>query len=201
MTMPPEDQPKTLSRSPRIPCKGRSTSRGGAPCDAYAVHGATVCSAHGGRAPQVIAAAQRRLAEAKVTQTLSRQLGPIKAVPVRDTLGRLSQLAGEMDAWKLVVGERVAELRELGDGDGRVRPEVLIFERALKNLGRLLVDIGRLDLDERMARLDRATAQAMADLFDRAMVRAGLSPAVQQGVREAFAVEVAALPRAEEMAL
>lgn len=39
----------------------------GQPCRAYAIHGGTVCVAHGGAAPQVKRAAAERLAEARDT--------------------------------------------------------------------------------------------------------------------------------------
>lgn len=44
---------------PGVRCTARRTN--GEPCRAFAVHGATVCVAHGGRAPQVRQAAIDRL--------------------------------------------------------------------------------------------------------------------------------------------
>lgn len=46
----------------RIRCRARSSGSGN-PCRNWAVHGALVCKMHGGRAPQVRAAAARREAE------------------------------------------------------------------------------------------------------------------------------------------
>ena len=43
----------------RVPCGATRTN--GQPCRAWAIHGGTVCATHGGRAPQVVEAARRRL--------------------------------------------------------------------------------------------------------------------------------------------
>jgi hypothetical protein len=45
-------------------CTGHS-SQTGKPCQNYPMHGSTVCSSHGGKAPQVMRAAELRLAEAR----------------------------------------------------------------------------------------------------------------------------------------
>lgn len=42
----------------------------GTPCDAYAITGGRVCSAHGGRAPQVVVAAKLRLLEDSVDRQI-----------------------------------------------------------------------------------------------------------------------------------
>jgi hypothetical protein len=44
---------------PALPCSAKRTN--GKPCQAYAITGGTVCRAHGGAAPQVRAAAHRRI--------------------------------------------------------------------------------------------------------------------------------------------
>lgn len=44
---------------PAVRCSARRTD--GQPCRAFAIHGGTTCVKHGGSAPQVIAAAKRRL--------------------------------------------------------------------------------------------------------------------------------------------
>jgi hypothetical protein len=47
-------------------------ARSGRPCSAFAVTGTTVCRHHGGSAPQVRAAARRRVAEGKVLRIAER---------------------------------------------------------------------------------------------------------------------------------
>lgn len=49
-------------------CRARRTD--GEPCAAQAMRGGSVCRAHGGRAPQVRAAAARRLVDAELQQAV-----------------------------------------------------------------------------------------------------------------------------------
>jgi hypothetical protein len=55
---------------PAIPCKAQT--RTGEPCRNFAILGGRVCHAHGGRAPQVKRAAERRYTEAELWKTLGR---------------------------------------------------------------------------------------------------------------------------------
>lgn len=55
------------------PCTARS-SRTGHPCQAWAMVGQTTCSAHGGRAPQARAAAERRIAMARLEVAVARAM-------------------------------------------------------------------------------------------------------------------------------
>lgn len=58
----------------RLPwAKGcRATRRDGTPCGAYAIRGGTVCRMHGGAAPQVKAAAARRLFDERLARHAAR---------------------------------------------------------------------------------------------------------------------------------
>jgi hypothetical protein len=51
------------------PCKAHRTD--GQPCSNFAMLGGTVCHAHGGRAPRVRAAAERRLAAEKLRKQIA----------------------------------------------------------------------------------------------------------------------------------
>ena len=53
-----------------IPCSARRTN--GEACKNYAMAGATVCHAHGGRAPQVRAAAENRVMIGRISVLLAR---------------------------------------------------------------------------------------------------------------------------------
>lgn len=54
-------------------CTAQRT-RGRGPCRAYAMNGQSVCSAHGGLAPQSRAAADRRLLESWADKEMARQV-------------------------------------------------------------------------------------------------------------------------------
>ena len=61
-----------MSAPQKIRCTARS-SRTGEPCKHWAMKGQTVCQTHGGKAPQNLAAAQRRL-EAAVPNLITELL-------------------------------------------------------------------------------------------------------------------------------
>jgi len=141
-------------------CTGHS-SRTGEPCQAWPVRGAKVCVAHGGRAPQVKAAAERNLAAAAV----SRELARLNLPPVEDPLTELARVAAEVVAWKDAIGAKVNELTELrykaGEGGEQLRSEVALWERALDRCERFLTAMARLNIDERLARISEAQAAAV----------------------------------------
>lgn len=87
-----------------------TAKRSGKRCTHWPMHGSTVCAQHGGKAPQVMAAAQRRLAEqaavvAAATYGLPREVDPGQAL-----LEEVHRTAGHV-AW---LGVQVAGL-ERGD--------------------------------------------------------------------------------------
>jgi hypothetical protein len=79
----------------RVRCTAHRSD--GAPCRAWAIHGGRVCAAHGGRAPQVRAAARRRLESAALTRYLYRRV-PLPAFPAA---WAASALGGDVErmAW------------------------------------------------------------------------------------------------------
>lgn len=157
--------------------------------------GAPVCRYHGGGAPQVKVAAQRRGVDAELER-----MATLVGTPVGNPLTELSRVAGRSRAWMEMLEERVQALLDAQDGDGRcphcgedledaagslryrggageqIRGEVQLYERAMDRLGRLLADIGRLKIDERLAAITSKQADAVI-----AALEAGLNAA---GVRE-----------------
>ncbi len=94
-------------------CTARRTD--GKPCKASAIKGATVCRVHGGSAPQVRAAAQRRLLEAAdpaaaelVRLALNAESARVRLAAVRDLLDR----AGVGDHSDSLDGVLTAEIVE-----------------------------------------------------------------------------------------
>ena len=90
-----------------------------------------------------------------------------------DPLQALLDLAREAAAWKEALRSLVGELTSiryrLATGE-QLRAEVVVYERAMDRLGRLLVDIARLGVEDRLARVAehqlRAVEQAMLDTLD-----------------------------------
>ena len=88
----------------RVRCTAHRSD--GGECQAWAIHGGRVCAAHGGRAPQVRAAARRRLESAALTAYLYRRVPPglVGASPVGWAASVLGGDAERM-AWSdLVLG-------------------------------------------------------------------------------------------------
>lgn len=73
-----------------------ATSRSGAPCKRQAIIGGTVCASHGGRAPQVKAAAARRLALGEAMGELSKLGVPIDVEPADAMLDMVREAAGNV---------------------------------------------------------------------------------------------------------
>lgn len=90
----PSPDPTTRNPSPRR-CTAH-TKRG--PCKAAPIKGGTVCVAHGGRAPQVKAAARRRHARHLAEQDWATYGGPVDTDPASAVLDQLSWTAGHV-AW------------------------------------------------------------------------------------------------------
>ena len=166
-------------------CTARRTN--GDPCRAWAVTGAKVCISHGGGAPQVRAAAARRVAERKAARALS---GITDFAEVSDPVARLRLLSGRAERLVEVLGERVEELRSVGyrsRAGEQLRAELAVYERMMATTGRLLVDLAKLNLDERQARIDEALGRLVIAALMRAFRDVGLPPDVQQALQPAVA--------------
>lgn len=169
---------------PRNPDKKRChahSSRTGDPCKLYAAPGAEVCNKHGGRAPQVKAAAKAR----RVEQDIAKTLGRLQIVPVHDPLTALAGLAGEITAWKELAAERVAALKDLAQrnfasGSDEVRAEIQVYERALDRCVTVLATIARLNIDERLVKISQQQADLVKTALMTALADTGLDRAVQR---------------------
>ena len=77
-----------------------TSRRSGNQCRAQAVLGATVCKMYGGSAPQVKAAAQRRLAEAKLAAAVAQWGGRLDVNPAEALLELVQTKAAEVAYWR-----------------------------------------------------------------------------------------------------
>jgi len=147
------------------------------------VSGTTVCGTHGGRAPQVRAAARRRLVQAEA----EKELGNVEVRPIGDPVVELAELAAEAIA---IYGWAKAKAAE-----GEINADVLaVVERALDRAGKLLEACGRLGLEERRVRLGEAQLDLAAAVIAGVLRRAGIDPdaAEAQGWLEATYAELTA---------
>ncbi len=142
------------------------------------------CSWHGGSSPNgsQSAAAQRMQAET------DRLLHKYDAPAVTDHLEALQRLAGRALALEEVIGERVNALRSIRytdeKGAEQLRAEVAVLERAMDRAGRLLVDIARLNIEERLARVTEQQAEMVKKALGKTLAEMGM-PAAER--RDAMA--------------
>lgn len=151
-------------------CTARST-QSGEQCRNRPVRGATVCSTHGGSAPQV----RQKAAERVLEQQVAREIGKQGWEPVTDPIGAYADNAGEVLAFKDRLRERVETLDDWtlriaamgfggdeGDGDDgkqlmamgeQVRAYVAAYERALDRAERTLARMISLGLDAKAIEL------------------------------------------------
>jgi hypothetical protein len=153
--------------------------------------GATVCSMHGGKAPQVIAAARSRVAEADAV----RQLRAEGYEPTVNPVEELLSLGAEVTALKDVLRARVADLSDvewvtsskLAVED--VRAVVSAYERALDRCERTLTNMLRLDLEQRRIHLAERDAEMIWRAIGAGLAAIGASDHAQT-FRAAFAEEL-----------
>jgi hypothetical protein len=146
---------------------------GGRPCKKWAIAGAVVCTAHGGRTPNIKKAAAMKLAEEHVRREIQslRDVAPLTSLG--DIYDDLLEVAGVCRAWRLVLQDRVSYLTNLHTAETehtgeQVRADVLLFERALERSAKVGEMLARLNLDERRQAIDELDLGA--DMRERAKV-------------------------------
>lgn len=153
--------PQPMDGPPRCGAKNRQ----GEPCLKYPLAGGTRCLFHGGGSPQ----ARRKAAENLLQMRLLKLVpDPDDRAPITDHIEELFLLAEEIKAVKDTLAVMVNDLADIGyrgglqyDDDGRLvgvgteqtRAEFTAYERSLERLGKMLVDIAKLDLDTRRLKI------------------------------------------------
>lgn len=163
----------------------------GEPCKRPPMRGGKVCSSHGGQAPAVKAAAQRRLAEAEATRAVARMTDARGPLSLPDVYRELLSTAGAAVAWQSVLRERVEDLSDYsstsGMGAEQVRADVVLFERAMDRTAKVLELVARLDLDTRLSNISNRDAEILTSVARQAMISAELSPAQTETFNAAMA--------------
>lgn len=146
-----------------------TSSRSGERCRAPAILGGQVCQAHGGRAPQVRAAANRRLVEQEATKELAK----VEVRPIGDPIVALGEVAAEALA--------VLEVAKANAAGAEVDSAwMAMLERSMDRAGKMLEACGRLGLEERRVKLDEARQDLANELVRGVLRMAGLDPDAPQ---------------------
>ncbi|MFI7449568.1 hypothetical protein ACIBQX_18875 [Nonomuraea sp. NPDC049714] len=207
MTPPRDTPPADLTAGQKCTATAK---RSGKRCTHWPMRGSTVCAQHGGKAPQVMAAAERRIVEAEASAIVRRLLADPDAEPVYDPAWELARVAGRMGNAVDVLGVRVNELDEAGrleytDANLVRRLHVLVeaWKELMVEYRKTLTDMTRLGIEARTAaRLEdrvqelhgAALARVIGRLLDGLQLTAeqrALVPTVVPGVLLEIAGEAA----------
>lgn len=159
-------------------CKAHTTA--GNPCRRAPILGGEVCPSHGGRAPQVKAAAERRHA-AQALEADARAVLAFEAVePITDPVLELAELAAEVRATVRALGQRVNALQDpryiSAMGTEQTRAELTLLGQYQDRLARMLTALGQFDLDDRRVRITEAQAAVVVHVLDRLFAFLDLEP-------------------------
>jgi len=191
---------------PRLPdagyyCGGRKHQGDppGAPCRLRAGWGTSHagvgrCKLHGGTLNGSQAAGARDL----LVRDANRALKSYGFTPVSDPLTALADLAGECTAMKTYFGDRVSSLREQEltsqtvRGQEQVHALLSAYERALDRCGKVLTDMARLGLDERLVRVNEVVASSLGRSLDHVLGNPALGITADQraGILRLLAAEL-----------
>lgn len=164
------------------------------PCGLWPVKGAKVCHMHGGSAPNTKVAAAVNVAEEKVRKAL----GKLDFEPVENPLTELQMLGGKAKAWMDRCEDHMADLEKLryaGEGGEHIRGEVQLFERAMEQCRKVLVDIARLNIDSRLAAIEEEKLSLVMDALGRVLQDIGLSAEKQREARLGLVRHLRVIPR------
>ncbi|HMH76884.1 MAG TPA: hypothetical protein VK547_09690 [Candidatus Udaeobacter sp.] len=134
------------------------------------------CRLHGGSTGTQIVGVERRQVEDGARRILA-DLGA--AAPVENPLVELQLLAGEILAFRNALRsmvERLDGVRYSGEAGESIRGEVILYERALDRCTRVLTDIAKLNLDERLVAITEKQGTAIATALRAALQAAGIRP-------------------------
>lgn len=180
-------------------CKGTSKTTG-TRCPQYAIKGGTVCFHHGGNAPQVKAAAARRLATQEIEQDAAATLAHLGVEAIEDPLGELGKLAAAAKAMTENLGARVNALSDVEVFDSKNTPQlrvvVELYERALDRTHRMLDSLVKHGYAERQVTIAENEALLVAGVIRRVVAGLGLTPEQQETAQTLLAQEFRALEQA-----
>jgi hypothetical protein len=148
-------------------------------CQRAATAGTNVCTTHGALAPQVKAAAARRLAEARAREAISRM--DIDIRPGQDPLTAMESALAETLALKDRLRAVVAtleddQLRYAGRAGEQLRGEISAYMALLKDVSRQAESMIKLDISERRVRIEEAQALLLVGVIKNVLSDLDLTP-------------------------
>ena len=175
-------------KSPAEPCTARN--RDGDPCRNYAMHGSAVCHAHGGRAPQVRQAAEKRLAAqaaqaelARLSLTAAPDIDPADAL-LRSIAASYSMCQHLRAIVESFPDDSLTEREYTGEGGMHMRrvtaAEVDLLHTWETLHARVCLGALKAGIEERRIRLAEQQASTIVTVLRAALADLGLDPGDHQ---------------------
>jgi hypothetical protein len=165
-------------------------TRSGKQCVTSAVEGYPLCTTH---------LRSASVDEIALVRSKDVSFKEIRGRKVTNPLEELAFLVSEVLTYKDYCAMQVAKLRGderyEGRGGEQLRAEVALYERSLDRAGKLLIEWSRLNIDERLARIEEAKAAAILEVIRRSLLAAELSDEARKAVEEVAIKELRALSR------
>lgn len=160
----------------------------GRPCRNLPAPMLAKCKRHGAGNKVSRAASERKVAEAKVAAT-ARKLIPDadQRTRITDPLAKLLELAEEADGFReslrVLSNELENRIRyEAEHGGEQLRAEVATYRAAMRDVTDLLLAIARLNIDERLARIEERRIQIVISALTGGLNDAGVAADVKRSV-------------------
>lgn len=150
---------------------------------------------HGGGAPQVKAAAERRLALQQAQAHVTANLDATEKLDLEGVYREMLKTAAMAVQWRDRWQERVDRLEQIrymapGSGTEQVRAEIQLLERAMDRTSRVLELIARLDLDSRIKAISARQGDLVALVMNRALNAGGITVQQRDAIESALAQEL-----------
>lgn len=156
-------------------------NREGRPCGAQVMRGTgdrPRCRSHLGQSPVLVTAQYQAERQAMALFRDQEQTARAYGVDLVNPLTALHELADEIVRWKEVCRAMVGQLEEIryrsGKSGEQVRAEIVLYERSMERAGRILVEITRLGIEDRLARLDERAGDAIVRVIEGTLLALGI---------------------------
>lgn len=152
--------------------------------------GKGACRFHAGLTPS----ANKKAARETLQEEAQKLLGLTEWDPVLDPFSELADFAGRQRAVETILLSKIEELASLKEYGGPMGDKISVtfeaWERAHSRFGTTLLGMARLDLDDRIARIqsrvDDATATKIREALSTAVRQAGITAEQQDALMIAF---------------
>ena len=145
-------------------------SRGGRRCTTRTVEGYPLCQSHLSTAS---------IEEIALVRSKDLAFNEITAPIISNPLEELAGLVSEVLLYKEYCAQQVAKLRGDHRYEGRsgeqLRAEVALYERSLDRAGKLLIEWAKLNIDERLMKIEEAKAMTIIEVIRRSLTSAEIT--------------------------